>query len=73
MEGKKIGMFGDPAGDVSSKRVQSFIGLAYALILPVLNGTFSWTGVPVAEICAMFLTYSAAMQGVSALAEKGMP
>jgi len=61
--------FLDGAGGKSSKRLQSFLGLLAALLFPVLCGVFDLK-VPVAEITASFLVYSAALQGVSYLQEK---
>ena len=65
----KVDGFLDGAGGKSSKRLQSFLGLLAALLFPVLCGVFDLK-VPVAEITASFLVYSAALQGVSYLQEK---
>ena len=53
----------------SSKWLQSFLGLAFALIFPLAAGLLKLK-LPIAEITTGFLFYSAAMQGVSYLQER---
>jgi len=68
---KPIGFLKDPAGDNSSKRLESFIALVYGMLMPVLAGILGWQ-IPVAEVVVSFLVYSAAMQGVAYFNERGM-
>ena len=63
-ERMKIGIFEDPLGDVSSKRVSSFYCLIVATVL-------AFCGYPDAVVIA-FLSGALAFQGVSALSEIGL-
>jgi hypothetical protein len=68
---KPLGMLSDPTGDISSKRVQSFVALIYAMLLPPFAGIFGWGAtLPIAELVVTFLVYSAAMQGISYINDK---
>ncbi len=68
---KPVGFLSDPAGDHSSKRMESFLALVYGMLMPLLAGIFNWQ-ISVAEIAGAFLIYSAAMQGVVYFSEKNM-
>ena len=59
----------DGVGGKSSKRLGSLIGLGAALLCPILVGLLK-LNLPVTELTIAFLTYSAALQGVSMIAEK---
>ena len=59
----------DGVGGKSSKRLGALLGLGAALVFPFIAGLLKLQ-VPVAEITASFLVYSAALQGVSYLQEK---
>lgn len=65
---KPGGILDGPEGK-SSKRLLSLLGLAAALLFPILVGFFKLK-LPVAELSGAFLVYSAAMQGVSYLQER---
>lgn len=60
----------DGVGGKSSKRLGSLLGLVAALLFPFLAGLLQLK-VPIAEITTAFLVYSAALQGVSYLQERG--
>ena len=60
----KIGMFEDPLGDVSSKRVSSFYCLVCATFL-------AFFGYPDTMVIS-FLSAALLFQGVSALSESGL-
>ena len=64
-EKKVIGMFGDPKGDVSSKRVTSFICFATAIVIAFTTKDVAMAGV--------FAGAGLALQGITAWSEKGMP
>lgn len=59
----------DGPGGKSSKRLGSLIGLGAALVFPLLVGLLK-LDLPVAELTIAFLGYSAALQGVSMIAER---
>jgi hypothetical protein len=59
----------DGVGGKSSKRLGSLVGLGAALVFPLLVALLK-LNLPVVELTIAFLTYSAALQGVSTIAEK---
>ena len=59
----------DGVGGKSSKRLGALVGLGAALVFPILVGLLK-LDLPVAELTIAFLGYSAALQGVSMIAEK---
>ena len=71
---KPAGFLQDGQGNGSSKRLESFIALGIAAVVAVL-GVILVPGhlVEVAAVAGAFLTYSLAMQGVSAASERNMP
>ena len=74
---KSVGLMQDPSGAFSSKRFSSLLSLGFAALIVIgviianaLNLNISH--IPVSELVVAFLTYSAAMQGVSAFSEKNL-
>ena len=57
----------------SSKRLESFIGLGLAAVTAVLGMALKLDGTTIGIVSGAFLTYSLAMQGVSAAAERNGP
>ena len=62
--------FLDGEGEHSSKRLQSIIALGLAGVTAVIALVFKFDGYLAGGMVGSFLLYSAAMQGVSYLAEK---
>ena len=72
-----IGVLKDPAGDFSSKRLESILSFAFGCLTVVGGLILNAKGVdisrfPITQLVIAFLTYSAAMQGVSAFSEKNL-
>ncbi len=60
----------DGPGGKSSKRLSALLALGAAISLSFVAGFFKMKDLPVVELVIAFLTYSAAMQGVSYLSER---
>ena len=68
------GFLQDGNGNNSSKRLESFLGFGVAAAVAILGVIFVPTHlVEVGAVAGAFLTYSLAMQGVSASSEKNLP
>jgi len=72
-----ISILKDPAGDFSSKRLESILSFAFGCLTVVGAMIAHSLGVdlsnfPLVQLIVAFLTYSAAMQGVSAFSEKNL-
>jgi hypothetical protein len=66
-----VGAIHDGDGNVSSKRLESFIGLAAAILCAGVGYAIKET-VLTPVLVGAFLGYSMSMQGVSAYAERNM-
>jgi hypothetical protein len=71
---RRFGIFHDPLGDVSSKRVQSFSAFLEAVFAPlwapiiqdILQKHYgTQVQIPILGIMALLLSYSAALQGIA--------
>jgi hypothetical protein len=67
----RAGYAQDGNGNDSSKRLESFIGLAAAILCAGVGYAIKETALTPVLVGA-FLGYSMAMQGVSAISERGM-
>lgn len=73
-----LGLLRDPAGDWSSKRTESLIALAFGILWPIVAAELVKLGLDVTKVIdsnvftGALLGYSAAMQGISWAAERGM-
>lgn len=77
-DNKPIGFLNDPAGDKSSKRLESFIGLTMGVGIAITSfclnvfAHIDISGFPLVAMVIAFLTYSASMQGISMAAESSL-
>ena len=64
------GFFQDANGDRSSKRLESVISLCAAILIAGASIAFAWGKEIASGLVITFLTYSAAMQGISMVGER---
>ena len=72
-----LGVIADPAGDLSSKRLESLMAFGVAVLVvaaTVILGALrvNLSNVPIVQLVIALLTYSAAMQGVSVFSERNL-
>jgi hypothetical protein len=75
---QRLGLFHDPLGDISSKRVESIAAFLEAALCPLWAPWLAkWAGMtqqlPIVPIMLALLSYSAALQGIAWGSESRMP